>query len=368
MFFPEILKELAPYGFTRGVNCFLAVQTSHVGALVLRRYVPANDVLRFFSVLDEAQVSQYGRYVILRDFKELQSDVNLLGDIDVLIDQSMIPFVEHGSQATPQAGHIPIDAQIHEPTTASVLPYWYRPLATDLLRARESAKSFTESFGKTLEAAALAYHMLFHKGPEFYIVAGMNRVERLAKFLNVSPKAWVSPACVFLQSLNYFPPLDMRRAILKRVEGLGGSAPWLRGTCESESSRSDSVKLVCFVRSDEASVLGVIEDSLRDSGVEIEGRHTLTGDVADRVRSGVWAENGQMRLPREALVLDASRFRGDVHESNQEFQGRIPFSVKYLLRIALSGASHAPALIHMPDSDSENIEALAVLEAYGARG
>ena len=372
MFFPDILENAASYGFELNKNCFLATQLSHRHSVILRGYVDRRKINGFLQDLHEAETQPGAGFVVLRDFEAVvlggrQSTVNL-GDVNLLLEDGLSEFfLQQVSSTAAGNNDIVVDAQVHERFPASRLPDWFRPLATDLL-AERVIRGGVPCLPRELEAHALAYHILFHKGPEAYIVNERGLSERLLRLaalydFSAQDEEWPRLAEVRLRADGYWPPLDMRRTMLKSIEAQGGRAPWLRATCTS--SRDDSDVHVVFVRSEDPSIMRAIESELKTLNLEPRRWFRCDENVCDRVRSGVWSEDGNALPARLALEVHGRLDAAEIVSSDQEFQTPHAFSLKYRVRTRLRREGMPTNLVHMPDDAAETLESIRPLEIYG---
>lgn len=310
MFFPEILDNAGKYEFELNKNCFLATQLSQNHSVILRGYVDRREINGFLKGLREAETQSGAGFVVLRDFETVvmggREPTANLGDVDLLLEDGLSKYFLQQTFSTAAGNNdIAVDAQVHERFPASRLPYWFRPLATDLLAERVTLAGLP-CLPRELEAHALAYHILFHKGPEAYSANPRGASERLLRLaalydFSAQDEEWPRLAEIRLRADGYWPPLDMRRTILKSIEAQGGRAPWLRATCTS--SRDDSDVHVVFVRSEDPSIMRAIESELTSLSLGPRRWFRCNENVCDRVQSGVWSEDGNALPARLALEV-----------------------------------------------------------------
>lgn len=372
MFWPDIVDTAAQFGFVRNQNCFIATNLTGIEPKIYRGYIKRNNVPAFLRDMAEAGTVRSSGFVLLRDIEVLLSgsrqSLATIGDIDLLLEDGLTDwFAQHTSPLKVADDSIGVDAEVHERFPACHQPYWFRPLAADLLSGSVLREGVPVP-PPELEAHALAYHMLFHKGPEMYSAESGFQSKRLLHLSNLygfSPcdEDWPRRAEAELRADGYWPPLDMRRAILKAIEGRAGRAPWLRTTCAP--SDEDSSVHVVFIRSEERAVVQLVESELKRVNLVPRRWFRCTTGVCDRVRSGFWSESDEAFPARIAVVVHGRTPESELISSDQDFQTPQAYSLKYVIRSRLVQKGLAANLVHMPDDASETVECLGTLESFG---
>ena len=364
-YFPEIRSVVEARGYRMGKNCFLAVETTE-NRLVARGYIDEAGLGDFFSRLELACADRSERFVVLRD-PIPKDNFDYHRDIDILIDAGLVPSALELVDAEHVDEHqIQIDLLIHEPLSSSDIPYYFRPLAEAGL---SSVGPENRRLQPELEALFLAYHMLFHKGPETYLEFGHHRLLQLKRLLQLDEQTedWVGPAIMALETHGFYPPAYLRRQILEDAVRRGADPDWLRSTL---LARPDNIAPlgVIIVRDDSSDIVGIVTEALARNGAHIIERHSMTQNSSDRIRAGMWHEGESVVMPRCGWVLKTSQRKlqqgvGAIETDAmiRRYWEGVSAAVRHAL-VANGLPSHSA---YVPVEVDEHRESLAVLQQHG---
>lgn len=364
-YFPEIRSVVEARGYRMGKNCFLAVETTE-DRLVARGYIDEAGLGDFFSRLELACADRSERFVVLRD-PIPKDNFDYHRDIDILIDAGLVPSALELVDAEHVDEHqIQIDLLIHEPLSSSDIPNYFRPLAEAGL---SSVGPENRRLQPELEALFLAYHMLFHNGPETYVRLGHHRLAQLKRLLQLDEQTedWVGPATEALETHGFFPPPYLRKKMLEDKKRLGADASWLQSTLQDQQDGASSLGAV-IVRDETSNVSAIVRDVLDRSGALIIERYSMTQNACDRIRAGMWHQGERAILPCCGWVLEVNQHKTlqGVEQAQSDMLNRFWDDTSIAVRDALLAGGYPSHRVYIPVGADEIGESVASLRQFGS--
>lgn len=310
------------------------------------------------------------RYVVPRFFERLPYLHREGGDLDLLVadeDEAKVrEFINENS------GTIRVDVWNVSSPAHHGLPYFLPRVARDILESAIDGPGGSRIPAPREAFLALAYHALYHKGPEAGVPSATSGVvirqspesdygvilARMASDAGFPFFSNMESLDDILESAGWRPRIDTLAKIAERNE-------WVRERFFSNEKEGQSA-IAVFVIREEAFRLGVVEkirEVIRMAGFIIVREKRLCGEdqkrAADQLRGGTWREGlhaeGDHLLPALVLVL---RDPYALRKEDPDLRGGRFKTLKDGLRRAFD-RKHV-SLVHSTDNTAEAREYVGV--------